>query len=51
MLFSPAGRAEPYWAETGFVTPDKARQDAEPRRRAGLRSGGDLTPVHPVTLT
>ena len=24
VLFSPAGAAEPYWAETGFVTPDKS---------------------------
>jgi YidC/Oxa1 family membrane protein insertase len=50
VLFSPAGAAEPYWAETGFVTPDKSVKT--PTRDTSWTSRGDeLTPSHPVTLT
>ncbi len=50
VLFSPAGAAEPYWAETGFVSADKAIK-APNRETHWTSSGGDLTPGHPVTLT
>jgi YidC/Oxa1 family membrane protein insertase len=50
VLFSPATSAEPYWAETGFVTPDKAVKTPN-RTTRWSSSGGDLTPAHPITLT
>ena len=49
-LFSPEGSAEPYWAETGFVTPDKAIKT--PTRTTQWTADAEtLTPGHPVTLT
>ncbi len=47
VLFSPSGSAEPYWAETGFVTPDKGvktptrqtRWTASGRRSHSRKSG------------
>jgi YidC/Oxa1 family membrane protein insertase len=50
VLFSPAGSAEPYWAETGFVTPDKS-VNTPTRQTRWTAQGGELTPGHPVTLT
>ena len=50
VLFSPVGSAEPYWAETGFVTPDKAVKTPTHTTR-WTSGGGDLTLGHPVTLT
>ena len=50
VLFSPVGGAEPYWAETGFVSADKAVKPPN-RTTRWKASGGDLTPGHPVTLT
>jgi YidC/Oxa1 family membrane protein insertase len=50
VLFSPSDTAEPYWAETGFVTPDKSVKTPT-RDTQWTSSGGDLTPGHPVTLS
>jgi YidC/Oxa1 family membrane protein insertase len=50
VLFSPAGAAEPYWAETGFVSPDKSLKTPN-RETRWTSSGGELNPGHPVTLT
>jgi len=50
VLFSPAGSAEPYWAETGFVAPDKSVKTPN-RETRWTSSGGELGPGHPVTLT
>jgi YidC/Oxa1 family membrane protein insertase len=50
VLFSPAGAAEPYWAETGFVTADKSVKTPN-RQTLWTSGGGELTPEHPVTLT
>ena len=50
VLFSPADSAEPYWAETGFVTPDKSVKTPS-RTTRWTSADGELTPGHPVTLT
>src|SRR6185437_15479531 len=50
VLFSPAGSAAPYWAETGFVTADKSVKTPN-RQTRWTSSGGELSPNHPVTLT
>ena len=50
VLFSPAGSIEPYWAESGFVSPDKSV--ATPNRTTQWKaSDGPLSPGHPATLT
>ena len=50
VLFSPAAAAAPYWAETGFVAPDKAVKTPT-RTSRWTSAGGDLTPTQPVTLS
>ena len=50
VLFSPVSAPAPYWAETGFVTADKAVKTPN-RATRWTSSGGDLTPSHPITLT
>ncbi len=50
VLFSPDGSAEPYWAETGFISANKSVKTPGLATR-WTASDGELTPAHPVTLT
>lgn len=50
-LLSPAGAAQPYWAEFGFVPTDQSVRVPGPDTVWSAESSGPLSPDHPVVLS